>query len=99
MGVKLAVLAAASLLSFVQGRAQPDGGYAEPNGGSTVALTATPGLPLRAAGAQPSPPTRPYLPAHENGRNSTEPEPALKARAGTGRATGTAPGPPRRRAH
>ena len=27
--MKLAVLAAASVLSFVQGRAQPDGGYAE----------------------------------------------------------------------
>ncbi len=41
MGVKLALLAVASVLSFVQGRAQPDGGYAEPGGSSTVALTAT----------------------------------------------------------
>ena len=55
MGVKLAVLAAATVLSFVQGRAQPDGGYAEPGGRSTVALTATAVLALRAAGAQPSP--------------------------------------------
>jgi hypothetical protein len=30
MGLKIAVLAAASVLSFVQGRVQPDGGYAEP---------------------------------------------------------------------
>ena len=32
MGVKLVVLAVATVLSFVQGRAQPDGGYAEPGG-------------------------------------------------------------------
>ena len=38
MGVKLALLATATVLSFVQGRTQPDGGYAEPNGRSTVAL-------------------------------------------------------------
>ena len=37
MGVKIAVLAAATVLSFVQGRAQPDGGYAE----STVAAAST----------------------------------------------------------
>ena len=49
MGVKIAVLAVASVLSFVQGRAQPDGGYAEPGGRSTVALTATAVLALRAA--------------------------------------------------
>ena len=48
MGVKLVVLAAATVLSFVQGRAQPDGGYAEPGGSSTVGLTATAMLALRA---------------------------------------------------
>ena len=51
MGLKVAVLAAASVLSFVQGRAQPDGGYAEPGGRSTVGLTATAVLALHAAGA------------------------------------------------
>ena len=92
MGVKLAVLAAASLLSFVQGRAQPDGGYAEPNGGSTVALTATAVLALRAAGAQPSPATRAYLLAHELGLPSTELELVVMAEAVTGGASDTALG-------
>ena len=51
MGVKLVVLAAATgCFSFVQGRAQPDGGYAEPAGRSTVGLTATAVLALRSAG-------------------------------------------------
>src|SRR5207302_2095138 len=41
MGLKIVLLASASVLSFVQGRAQPDGGYAEAGRQSTVALTAT----------------------------------------------------------
>jgi len=61
MGVKVAVLAAASVLSFVQGRAQPDGGYAEPGGRSTVGLTATAVLALRAAGAPVPAAGRAYL--------------------------------------
>ena len=36
-GREARVLAAATVLSFVQGRAQPDGGYAEPGGRSTSA--------------------------------------------------------------
>ena len=51
MGVKIAMLAVSSVLSFVQGRAQPDGGYAEPGRQSTVALTATAVLAVHAAGA------------------------------------------------
>jgi hypothetical protein len=92
MGVKIAVLAAASVLSFVQGRAQPDGGYAEAGGRSTVALTATAVLALRAAGAQPSPGTRAYLLAHETGLTSTELELVVMAEAVTGGASDTALG-------
>jgi hypothetical protein len=92
MGLKIAVLAAASVLSFVQGRAQPDGGYAEPSGGSTVALTATAVLALRAAGAQPSATTRTYLLAHETGLTSTELELVVMAEAVTGGVSVTALG-------
>jgi Prenyltransferase and squalene oxidase repeat len=92
MGVKLVVLAAATVLSFVQGRAQPDGGYAEPSGGSTVALTATAVLALRAAGAQPAAATRGYLLAHETGLTSTELELVVMAEAVTGGTSGTALG-------
>jgi hypothetical protein len=84
MGIKVAVLAAASVLSFVQGRAQPDGGYAEPGGRSTVALTATAVLALRAAGAQAPAATRAYLQAHESGLTSTELELVVMAEAVTG---------------
>jgi hypothetical protein len=87
MGVKLALLAAATVLSFVQGRAQPDGGYAEPNGRSTVALTATAVLALHAAGAAPSAGTRTYLLAHESGLTSTELELVVMAEAVTGGAS------------
>jgi prenyltransferase/squalene oxidase-like repeat protein len=72
MGVKIAVLAAAGVLSFVQGRAQPDGGYAEPNGHSTVALSATAVLALRSAGASVPDAARAYLLAHEDGLTPTE---------------------------
>ena len=92
MGVKVAVLAVVSVLSFVQGRAQPDGGYAEPSGRSTVALTATAVLALRAAGAQPSAATRAYLLAHESGLTSTELELVVMAEAVTGGASDTALG-------
>lgn len=96
MGLKIAVLAAASVLSFVQGRVQPDGGYAEPSGGSTVALTATAVLALSAAGAQPSPATRAYLLAHETGLTSTELELVVMAEAVTGGASDAALGSLRR---
>ncbi len=92
MGVKVAVLAAASVLSFVQGRAQPDGGYAEPSSRSTVALTATAVLALRAAGAQTSAATRSYLVAHESGLTSTELELVVLAEAVTGGASDAALG-------
>ena len=72
MGVKIAVLAAASVLSFVQGRAQPDGGYAEPSGQSTVALSATAVLALRSANATIPAAARAYLLAHEDGLTPTE---------------------------
>jgi hypothetical protein len=87
MGLKLAVLAAASVLSFVQGRAQPDGGYAEPGGRSTVGLTATAVLALRAAGAQAPDAARAYLTAHETGLTATELELATMAEAVTGGAS------------
>ncbi len=87
MGLKIAVLAAASVLSFVQGRAQPDGGYAEPGGRSTVGLTATAVLALRAAGAQAPDAARAYLTAHESGLSPTELELATMAEAVTGGAS------------
>jgi hypothetical protein len=87
MGLKLAVLAVASVLSFVQGRAQPDGGYAEPGGRSTVGLTATAVLALRAAGAQAPDAARAYLTAHETGLTATELELATMAEAVTGGAS------------
>ena len=87
MGLKLAVLAAVSVLSFVQGRAQPDGGYAEPGGRSTVGLTATAVLALRAAGAQAPDAARAYLTAHETGLTATELELATMAEAVTGGAS------------
>jgi hypothetical protein len=87
VGLKIAVLAAASVLSFVQGRAQPDGGYAEPGGHSTVGLTATAVLALRAAGAQVPGAARAYLTAHETGLSPTELELATMAEAVTGGAS------------
>lgn len=87
MGVKIAVLAAASVLSFVQGRAQPDGGYAEPGRTSTVALTASAVLGLRAAGAAVPDAARAYLLAHETGLAATEAELVVMAEAATGGAS------------
>jgi hypothetical protein len=87
VGVKLAVLAAASVLSFVQGRAQPDGGYAEPGGRSTVGLTATAVLGLRAAGADVPDAARAYLLANETGGTATEIELVVMAEAVTGGAS------------
>jgi hypothetical protein len=87
MGLKIAVLAAASVLSFVQGRAQPDGGYAEPGGHSTVGLTATAMLALHAAGAPVPDAARAYLTAHETGLTSTELELSTMAEAVTGGAS------------
>ena len=87
MGVKLAVLAAASVLSFVQGRAQPDGGYAEPGGTSTVALTATAVLGLHASKAAPPEGARAYLLAHETGLTATELELVVMAEAVDGGAS------------
>jgi Prenyltransferase and squalene oxidase repeat len=85
--MKLAVLAAATALSFVQGRAQPDGGYAEPAGHSTVGLTATAVLALRAAGAPVPAAARTYLQAHESGLTPTELELATMAEAVSGGAS------------
>ena len=87
MGLKIAVLAAASVLSFVQGRAQPDGGYAEPGGRSTVGLTATAVLALHAAGAPVPDAARAYLAAHESGLSPTELELTAMAEAVTGGAS------------
>ena len=87
MGLKIAVLAAASVLSFVQGRAQPDGGYAEPGGHSTVGLTATAMLALHAAGAPVPDAARAYLAAHETGLTATELELSTMAEAVTGGAS------------
>ena len=89
MGLKIAVLAAASVLSFVQGRAQPDGGYAEPGGSSTVGLTATAVLAMDAAGATVPAAARAYLAAHETGLTPTELELAAMAEAVTGGASPT----------
>lgn len=89
MGVKLVVLTVATVLSFVQGRAQPDGGYAEPAGSSTVGLTATAVLALRAS-AMPAPDAaRMYLQAHEQGLTPTELELSVMAEAVSG---GVSPG-------
>jgi hypothetical protein len=87
MGVKLVVVAVATVLSFVQGRAQPDGGYAEPGGHSTVGLTATAVLALRAAGAPAPDGARAYLQSHEQGLTATELELAVMAEALTGGAS------------
>ena len=87
MGVKLVVVAVATVLSFVQGRAQPDGGYAEPAGRSTVGLTATAVLALRAAGAPAPEGARAYLQAHEQGLTPTELELTVMAEAVTGGAS------------
>jgi hypothetical protein len=84
MGVKIALLAVSSVLSFVQGRVQPDGGYAEPGRQSTVALTATAALAVHAAGAGTSAATRAYLLAHEAGSTTTEFELVVMAEAVTG---------------
>jgi Prenyltransferase and squalene oxidase repeat len=90
MGVKIALLAAASVLSFVQGRAQLDGGYAETGRASTVALTATAVLAVRAADAQVPGGTRAYLLAHEPGLTTTEFELVVMAEAVTGGASDAA---------
>jgi hypothetical protein len=87
MGVKIALLAAASVLSFVQGRAQQDGGYAEPGGGSTVALTATAVLGLRASQVAAPAGARAYLLAHETGLSATELELVVMAEAASGGAS------------
>ena len=92
MGLKLALLASASVLSFVQGRVQPDGGYAEAGRRSTVALTATAVLALSAAGAGASDTTRAYLLAHESGLTTTEFELVVMAEAVTGGASDAALG-------
>lgn len=89
MGVKAAVLVAVSVLSFVQGRAQPDGGYAEPGGRSTAGLTATAVLGLRAAGAPVPAAAHDWLAAHESGLTATETELAAMAEAVSG---GVSPG-------
>jgi len=89
MGLKIAMLAVASVLSFVQGRAQPDGGYAEAGGSSTVGLTATAVLALRAAGAPVPAAARAYMQAHETGLTPTELELETMAEAVTG---GASPG-------
>lgn len=89
MGVKIAVLAVAGVLSFVQGRAQPDGGYAEGGSRSTPALTATAVLAVHAAGAQTSAGTRAYLLAHESGLTATELELVVMAESVTGGASGS----------
>jgi hypothetical protein len=89
MGVKLVVLAAATVLSFVQGRAQPDGGYAEPGGSSTVGLTATAVLALRSAGAPVPAAARTYLQGHEQGLTPTEIELSTMAESASG---GVSPG-------
>jgi hypothetical protein len=87
VGVKIAVLAVSSVLSFVQGRAQPDGGYAEVGGSSTVALTATAVLGLHAAGAAVPDAARSYLLAHETGLTATELELVVLAESVTGGAS------------
>ena len=87
MGVKVAILAAAGVLSFVQGRAQPDGGYAEPGRASTVALTATAVLGLHAAHAPVPDAARAYLLAHETGLAATELELVVMAEAVAGGAS------------
>jgi hypothetical protein len=92
MGLKLALLVSASVLSFVQGRAQPDGGYAEAGKRSTVALTATAVLAVHAAGADTSDATRAYLFAHESGLTTTEFELVVIAEAVTGGASDAALG-------
>jgi hypothetical protein len=92
MGLKVALLAVTSVLAFVQGRAQSDGGYAEAGRRSTVALTATAVLALHAAGAGTSDATRAYLVAHESGLTTTEFELVVMAEAVTGGTSGTALG-------
>jgi hypothetical protein len=92
MGLKIALLAVTSVLSFVEGRVQPDGGYAEAGRASTVALTATAVLALRAAGVQVSGGTRAYLLAHESGLTTTEFELVVIAEAVTGGASDAALG-------
>jgi hypothetical protein len=87
MGVKIAMLAVASVLSFVQGRAQSDGGYAEPNGTSTPGLTATAVLAIRSAGGVVPAAARSYLEAHESGLDPTEIELVTMAEAVTGGAS------------
>ena len=89
MGVKLALVVAATVLSFVQGRAQPDGGYAEPGGSSTPGLTATAVLALRAAGAPVPAAAIGFLRAHETGLTPTDVELVTMAEAVGG---GVSPG-------
>ena len=92
MGVKIALLAVTGVLSFVQGRAQLDGGYAEAGRRSTVALTAMSVLAVRAAGMETSDVTRAYLLAHESGLTTTEFELVVMAEAVTGGSSDTALG-------
>src|SRR3954468_519493 len=87
MGLKVAMLAAASVLSFVQGRAQPDGGYAEVGRPSTIALTATAVPGLHAQGASAPAATRAFLLAHESGLTATELELVVMAEAVSGGAS------------
>jgi hypothetical protein len=89
VGVKVAVVLAATVLSFVQGRAQPDGGYAEPGGSSTAGLTATAVLALHAAGAPVPPAGIAFLRAHETGLTATDTELVAMAEAAGG---GVSPG-------
>ena len=89
MGLKLVIVLAATVLSFVQGRAQPDGGYAEPGGASTPGLTATAVLAVRAAGAPVPAGATAYLRAHETGLTPTEVELVTMAEAVAG---GASPG-------
>ncbi|HKI91793.1 MAG TPA: hypothetical protein VJ986_05800, partial [Gaiellaceae bacterium] len=85
--MKVALLLVAGALSFVQGRVQTDGGYAEPGGRSTPGLTATAVLALRAAGAPAPAAARAYLLAHEQGLTPTEVELVTMAEAVTGGAS------------
>jgi hypothetical protein len=89
MGLKVVIVLAATVLSFVQGRAQPDGGYAEPGGASTPGLTATAVLAVESAGAPVPAAAISYLRAHETGLTPTEVALATMAEAADG---GASPG-------
>jgi hypothetical protein len=87
VGLTVATLITASVLSFVQGRVEPDGGYAEPGRASTVSLTASAVLAVRAAGATVPDAARAYLLAHHDGLTATEVELVTMAEAVTGGAS------------